>query len=271
VALEYDLGNGNHFLDVFEVEDGAAPGLGRWVFILHGSGREMRRASARGPGMYWDESAELGALAEVVETPWGGLHVLRGERARDWWAFMRWVDDFHGRRRALQADFLFGAGNWRAITNGTHQGLRADTSAVLGALVFEPGAEAVYPLTLRPDLPAYLLRGRPNVREEVLERAGLAERAARHGLLGRLRGANLLPHGGGYTYPRFHAAVQTIGLRDEERRFRLEPVDGGPAELLATPKDLAPDFRGREVLDRVQELELADVAATLRPLYVART
>jgi len=142
---------------------------------------------------------------------------------------------------------------------------------VLGALVFEPGTDAVYPLTLRPDLPAYLLRGRPNVREDVLERAGLAARAARHGLLERLGGANLLPHGGGYTYPRFGAAVETIGQRDEERRFRLEPLDGGAAALVATPRDLVPDFRGREVLERVQELELAEVAATLRPLWVART
>jgi hypothetical protein len=286
VPLQYDLANGNHVLDLFETADedaggaaGAGAGgeakvrgrIGRWVAILHGSGREMRRASARGLGMYWDESAELRSAAEVLETAFGTLHLLRGDAARAWWEFMEWVDGFHARRRAAQADFLFGAGRWRRIADATHQGLRGPTTALLGALVFDGDPDELHPLTLRPDEPAYLLKGRSNVRADVLERLGMAERAARLGVLERLGRANLLPHGGGYTYPRFAAQVDTLGLRDGVRRFRLTPLASGAAvETIEAPADLAPTFRGREVLDRVLDLELGEVAATLTPLYVAR-
>ena len=314
VAIESDLTESNHFVDVFEVARGSsgAGGSGadkrdgnrandavaerllggaRYVYIMHSSGHEHRGPTAKGPGLYWDQSEELRSLARKFDTPWGSLHILQGERAASWYEFYREVQDFNHRRREALADFLFG--DHQTLINATHQGLvRGYDRANIGCYTFEDraleesadegpaGGDAggaglvghdspVFPLTLSPTLPAFLVRGKRNIGDAAIDRLGWRERIERHGLMNRVAGTNLLPHGGGYAYPHLRGVARVVERGPDDRRFELAPVDPDAAlEVIETPRQLEYAYRGMEVKERLEELELGDVVAQLDLRYV---
>ncbi len=298
VAIESDLTESNHFVDVFEVasgDSGAGKGeresaavaeqlLGgaRYVYIMHSSGHEHRGPSAKGPGLYWDQSEELRSLARKFDTPWGSLHILQGEMAADWYQFYREVQDFNHRRREALADFLFG--DHQTLINATHQGLvRWYDRANIGCYTFEDphleeppagadrasGADLVFPLTLSPTLPAFLVRGRRNISDAAIERLGWGERIERHDLMSRVAGTNLLPHGGGYAYPQLRGVARVVEHGPDDRRFELAPASPDAAlEVIETPRELEYSYRGMEVKERLEELELGDILVKLDLQYV---
>lgn len=275
VKLDYDLEESNHFVDVFEVAPGDGrepPPFGsRHFFIMHSSGHEHRGPSSLGPGLYWDESEELRRAARKLETPWGSLSVLAGADAREWYDAYRRVQDFNHRRREAFARALFG--DFRVVCNETHQGLvRGVNRANVGCYTYAPEetaaglTEGLFPLTLSATLPAYLVRGRPNFDDATIERSGWGERAARHGLVERLRQTNLLPHGGGYTYPELVGVTRVVEEPGGARRFELQLTSG--ARVIEDPRELPYTYRGLEVRQRLEELNLGALVVELRPLYV---
>lgn len=306
VRLDNDLTESNHFVDVFEVagqdtgdldDAGGEPPLrARYVYIMHSSGHEHREAGARGPGLYWDKSQALRAMAREFDTPWGRLHILEGEAASTWYDFYRQVQDFNHRRREALASFLFGDN--QVVVNATHQGLvRGVSCANIGCYTFEdppasdgaPAASAaarmpgdaaagtangaaggpLFPLTLSPTLPAFLVRGKRNVSEAVMERLGWSDRAQRHGLIERITGINVLPHGGGYSYPHLRGVGRVIENGPDDRRFELLPADpAAPAEIVETPRRLPYAYRGMEVKECMEELDLGQAVARLDLAYV---
>jgi hypothetical protein len=236
----------------------------RALFIMHSSGHEHRGPTARGPGLYVDESEELRRAAELHETPWGTLSILRGDVAREWFEFVKVVQAFNLARREAFARALFG--DFTVVKNATHQGLRALGDVNIGCYVFEPAETAdgtLYPLTLSPTLPAYLVAPQPNLTEQTVERLGWAERAARLGVLDRLVGLDVLPHGGGYTYPQFTGVARVHERGPDRRAFELLRADGGPAELVEDVRALRYGYRGMEILDRTVALGLARPVHTL--------
>lgn len=271
VALDFDLRESNHFVDVFEVNEAAsrepAPGGTKSLFIMHSSGHEHRGPSRLGAGLYYDESEELRRAARRFETPWGSLSVLVGADAREWFHFYRRVQDFNHRRREAIARALFG--EFRVVCNETHQGLvRGMNRANVGCYTYESGDEGrLFPLTLSAELPAYLVRGRRNFSPETLSRLGWAERAARHGLKARLLETNLLPHGGGYAYPEIRGVARVLEDGPDARRFELLRESGEPL-VVESPRELPYAYRGLEVVRRMVELGLGDPVVELRPLYV---
>ena len=276
IRIDNDLTESNHFVDLLTVDPErsveALPGGARHCFIMHSSGHELRGPTARGPGLYWDESAELRAMAEVVETPWGSLRVLTGDAARRWYGFYRDVQDFTHRRREALARFLFG--DFQVVVNATHQGLvRAVNQANIGCYHWDdpaPGEEEpLFPLTLSASLPAFLVRGRRNFTEPAIDRLGWRERLERLGLDDRIRGTNVLPHGGGYRFPSFRGVARVVEEGPDRRRFELEPTDPTASPIaIETPRPLAYEYRGLEVKDRLEELELGRVVVALDLDYV---
>lgn len=263
-ALDYDLHESNHFVDLLEARGDAAGLPSRFLFIMHSSGHEHRGPTHRGPGLYVDESEELRRAAEVHETPWGPLSILKGDVAREWFAFVRVVQAFNLSRREAFARALFG--DFTVVKNATHQGLRALGDVNIGCYVFERSETTdgtLYPLTLSPTLPAYLVAPRPNLTEAMVERLGWAERAARLGVLDRLVGLDVLPHGGGYTYPQFRGVGRVHELGPDRRAFELLPADGGPPQLTEDVRGLRYGYRGMEILERTVDLELARPVHTL--------
>jgi hypothetical protein len=258
VEVEFDLGEGNHFLDICQVVEsyGVEP-VAQTYAVIHSSGHEHRERSPKGPGIYYDASEELRALCEVRETPWGSLHVLRGERAREWYEVYDWCQRFSLARREALARALLGP--LRVVCNRTHQGLLAMNDAILGCYCFDDAdleAKQLFPLTLSPELPVYLIEPLPNLDERALSETGFLPRAERHGLVERLMRANLLPHGGGYSYSQFS---HVGGVREDGavRGFELVRPDGS-VEIAHDARPHAYGYRGDEVRQRLLELRLGE-------------
>lgn len=271
VALSYDLGDSNHFVDALELEElldstFTAPAH---LIVIHSSGHEHRPSSPFGPGLYLDESEELRRLARRLETEWGTLSVLTGEEASRYHAFCERVQLFNARRRELYARVLFGEHS--PICNLTHQGMRAPGVFQLGAYGFarEAAERSVVPLTLGPDQPVYLLRPRPSFSEAAIARLGWTERAERLGLTARLRSADLLPHGGGYAFPDLARLLRVESLGGDRRRFVLEDRAGESVEV-EDVRALPFVYRDLEVLARIRELELARPLARYRIRFVIK-
>ena len=282
VVLDNDLTESNHFVDVFRVsdEDGyqGLPGGARYVYVMHSSGHEHRERSPFGPGLYWDASDELSQLARVMDTPFGTLHILDAEQAEAWYGFYRKVDDFNHRRRALLGAFLFG--RHQVVINATHQGMvRGYNQANIGCYTFEDtdlgeNGDAdldgpFFPLTLSPTLPAFLVRPEPNLCDGAIDALGWRARIDRHGLHERIAGQNILPHGGGYSYPQLRGVARVIDDTPDRRQFELIPTDpAAPMQVIETPRQLRYGYRGLEVKERMESLTLGRALVKLELEYV---
>lgn len=267
VPLEWDFGQSNHFIAVFRVTPLDDSPLLPCAFVIHGSGSELRGETAWGDGLYWDPSGGLQRKAEVLETPFGPLRLLTGQAARDYYAFCRRADTFAKKRRLLIARRLFD--EMTPYNNEAHQGLVSMNDMVPGIYLVREGGETIFPLTLQAHLPAYLVRGRPNLSDAVIERLGLGERARRLGLYDRLRSANVIPHGGGYTFPHLRDVLSVIQL-GQERYFELSLGADDSRQIVSDVGDLPYAYRGMEVVERVVVLGLRELVARLDPIYVLK-
>ncbi len=265
VTLEWDLGAGNHFIDLMAVE----PVLGDlqlppYVFVLHFSGSELRGENPLGIGLYWDHSPELARRCRTVHTPWGPARFVEGDDADEYLDFFKLAEDFIRRRRLLAAERLFD--DFEVICNLHHQGLVHRNAVLLGCQDTSGGG--LMPTMLRASTPGYLFRGLPNLADEQIDILGWRERAERHGILPRLRGANLLPHGAGYMLPTISRVLDVVQL-DGKRYYRME-AEGGVELLIGSPRDLTYAFRGRRVILKATECRLGEIAARLQPLHVLK-
>ena len=266
VPVAWDFGNSNHFIDVCRVVPAEGEHLPPYVFMMHFAGDELRGESRLGPGLYWDQSATLRARMRVYETPFGPLRVLVGHDACQYLGFYRRVEAFVRQRRRYAADRTFDA--FELLNNETHQGLVGMNRMVLGSYSFT-GDDLLYPLGLRPDVPSYLVRGRPNLSRRVMEQLDFGARARRLGVEEHVAGAHLLPHGGGYVFPDV-VGVSRVHSLNGERYFELEPRSGQGRQIVEDVRDLPFEYRNREVLDRALELDMMEVAACLHPQFVLK-
>lgn len=266
IPVQWDFGKGNHYVDIFRVETLGETTLPPYAFMMHLSGGELRSDSDHGPGLYWEYSQALQAKMEVFDTPFGPLRVLCGDEARAYYDFYQHVDAFIKKRRFYAGQTLFG--DFELINNEAHQGLIDLNRHVLGCYHFSD-KDLLYPVGLRPDLPSYLVCGKPNLSSEMMENLGFKERARRFGVFERVKTANLLPHGGGYTFPHILEVVADFQL-DGERYFEVDLVTGTSRQLVSNIRNLPYEYRGRDVLTRTLELEMAELAAKLIPVYVLK-
>lgn len=269
VPIEWDFGTGNHFIDVFETDD-SSPGrdLPPYAFVVHASGAELRAESSYGPGLYWDDSAEWQRRCEVLETPWGPLHLLRGDEARQYIDLYWETDDFAMQRRMLAAESLFG--DFEVLGNINHQGLLNDNEVLLGCQTTKVPENHLLGVMVRADRPAFLLKGLPNLTDERIDALGFRERAERWGLLDRLRDANVIPHGAGYSLPHLSRVRRVIEISNT-RYFELERAGQNDTQIISEPRDLNWGYRDESVVDRTVECGLGEVAAKLNPLFVLKT
>lgn len=269
IELEWDFGTGNHFIDVYAVaDDSPARDLPPFVFVIHASGAELRNQTRHGPGLYWDASEYWQQRCRVVNTPWGPLHVLQGDAAREYVAHYWHADSFALRRRALAAQALFG--EHRVIANANHQGLCNANEILLGCQSTAVPPECLLPIMVRADRPAFLMRGLPNLTDDRMQWLGFVEAAQRHGLRDRLRTANIIPHGSGYSLPHL-SRVRRVMEIDGTRYFELERPDQQDTQIISDPRDLTCGYRDESVVHRSVECGLGTIAARLEPLFVLKT
>jgi hypothetical protein len=271
LKVKWDFAKGNHFIDICLVDPLVTDAdLPRYAFVLHAAGAELRSETDQGPGLYWDFSPELVSRAETTNTPFGPLHILTGPAVDQFYAFYEYADQFAKRRRLLAAERLFG--QFRVLSNETHQGLANRNEAILGChyLGASPSDEALYPLMLRSDIPGYLLRGLPNFADTTIESLGFRDRAKGLGVLERMRRANVLPHGAGYVMPHLLHVTRVI----EEsgiRYFECDTVNDRGREVISHPRDVPHEYRGRSVVLATIELGLGLLVAKLVPIRVLKT
>lgn len=266
VQIQWDFGKGNHYIDLFEVEAHEEINLPPYVFFMHMAGGELRGETQHGSGLYWEKSPTLQNRMEVCDTPFGPIRFLTGRDAYEYYEYYCFVDSFAKKRRIFAADRLFD--DYFLINNDTHQGLNHLNEIVLGCYQFTD-TEQLYPIGLRPDTYAYLVRGVPNLNGEKMKSLGYEERAQQLDLYDFITSVNLLPHGGGYAYPHI-AKVNSVNKLNGQRYFDVEMATGRGRQMFSEIRNLPYEYRGQVVIERTLDLDMAEIVASLKPMYVLK-
>lgn len=274
IAVKWDFAVGNHFIDLFELKpltvDIDFPY--KYAFIIHGSVPELKgdNETEDGLGMYYHHSKNLQQMTEVIETPFGGNKVLTGDNATRYLDFCNYANIFSKKRRLRAAERLFD--DFEEITNPIHQGLLNMNEIILGSQnTRDRSTGGIFPLALRADLPAYLLKGNTSFDEDTIEILGFSKRAEKYNVMHRLKNANILPHGGGYSFPHILGIKRIIETVSGIRYFVTEMSSGVDSEMVfATPRELQFTYRGRQVLSRTLELGLGISVAMLVPIIIIK-
>ena len=266
IKVTWDFGKGNHFIDVFKVRNIAGiEDFPPYMFIVHGAGDELRDDNQRGYGLYYYRSKKLEEIAEKIDTPFGKIRFLTGEKATNYYEQYKFVENFSKKRRIEFAKRLFG--DFKIISNETHQGLADKNTMLLGCHSIKD--HNILPIALRGDLPAYLVYGKPSFSKEQIENLGFAKRGKKLGLMKKLKNANVLPHGGGYHFPDL-LNVLSVVENNGERYFLMDINNDRGKKAIKDVREMPYDYRGRMVVLRTLELGLAEVATKLIPLYVLK-
>jgi len=268
VKIDWDLGEGNHFIDLFKViKRSLYSDLPEYAFIIHGSASELRGETEKGLGLYFDKSENLKEKSEVIETKFGNLHVLVDSAAEEYLKFYQYAEDFAKEKRKMVAEAIFG--NFRVISNVTHQGLLNYNELLLGCQNIKNQNATIFPIALRADLPAFLMKGINNLDDEIIEALGFTKRAEDLGVMDRLKNANIIPHGGGYAFSDF-INVQAVIEIEGERYFVLEMQTDVGNKICSDVREMEFDYRGKGVVLRTVELRLGEILARLIPRYVLK-
>jgi hypothetical protein len=216
--------------------------------------------------VYYDKSKQLCEIAERIETPLGGFYILTGNSARKYFERYQWVENFSKKKRKKAAELLFG--KFIEISNETHQGLINMNEIALGCHYLSAHA-TLFPLTLRADLPAYLVKGNPNLNSESIELLGFEKRAKNLGVYDRLLNANIIPHGGGYVLPDILTVNKVIEVNGK-RYFEVEMQNDRGKKVISEVRELPYEYRGRRVMLRALEIGSIEIVAKLIPQYVLK-
>jgi len=268
IEVIWDFYKSNHFIDLFEVTPVTKIDLDLppYAFIIHGSADEFKGDNELGFGLYYDKGKQLYEMAEHIETPFREFHILTGGAAKKYFEKYKYVENFAKKKRKLAAELLFR--KFLEISNETHQGLINMDEILLGCHYLKNDA-TLFPLTLRGDLPAYLVRGNPNLSPESIELLGFEKRAKRLGVYDRLLNANIIPHGGGYVLPDILSVSKVIEV-DGERYFEVEMQNDRGKKIISDVRELPYEYRGRTVVLRALEIGLIEIVAKLIPQYVLK-
>ncbi len=266
VRVDWDFYKGNHFIDVFKVEtreDGLK--LPKYAVILHAGCPELKAESEKGLGLYWNHSPTLMKMSTPVKTPFGTMYVIDGSDAVDYFNFYRFAEDFAKKRRELAFDELF---DGKVICNNTHQGLLNMNEVMLGCQVFSSRKD-LFPISIRADLPSYLVRGHHNFTPHMMDMLGFTARAEDFGVYDRLSRSNIIPHGGGYAFQDSLSVDKVFEIKDK-RYFQIDMTNSIGKKIISNVRELQFAYRGREVLQRTLDIGLCDISAVLHPVYTIK-
>lgn len=268
IKVDWDFYKSNHFVDIFEVKQVSAHpiSLPKYAFVLHGSSGELRGDTSTGFGIYYDKSKKLREMAENIETPFGEFLILTGENARKYYERYLYAEDFAKRKKQLAAKLLFD--EYIEIANETHQGMISMNEIILGCHHLTH-YDKLYPVTLRADLPAYLVRGIPNYTPESIDILGFESRAKKLGVYEHLRNANILPHGGGYVMPDILGVNRVIEMNGH-RYFEAEMQNDRGKQIISEVHELPYEYRGRTVVLRSLEIGAMEIIYKLIPKFVLK-
>ena len=274
IPIHWNFGSGNHFINIFEIIPNPAVSssmdLPQFSFVMHSSPSELKSdINHQIMGLYLSESKVLQEICKVLDTPFGTINYLTEQEAEDYFQFYKWADNFGKKRRHLAGTLLFGD-DFQVIAHTSHQGMIHKNETALGSHVFNPNENELFPLTLRADLPCYLMKGIPNFTEEAMESLNFSERARKYGIEERIKNANILPHGGGYTFPHIIAVPEIFETVDKRRYFSVDLGTGIGTMMFESPRELQFAYRGRTVVIQTVDLGLGEIVARMQPLVALK-
>ncbi len=268
IEIEWDFGKGNHFIDVFSLKKITESELPDYAFVIHGGTGELKGDNPNGMGLYYNKSKILKEMFKTIETPFGNAKVLFDNDAKDYMKLYKIADNFSKKKRLLIAELIFG--DFKTITNPNHQALINYNEHLLGTNnTKDSSANGIFPIMLKADLPGYIVRGKDNISDEVIEAMGFAKRANDLGIYHRLSNANILPHGGGYRLKDISNVVEVIETKGK-RFFICEMTNDVGLKILSDFREVEFTYRGKEVMIRTLELGLVEPIAKLIPNFVLK-
>lgn len=241
---------GNHFLNIYEVEENEKKKLPRRIAILHTSSDEMRD--------YLMEFVK--EKGEIIDTPFGKLPVLTAKNAEKYISLCKYASDFSLKKRALLFKEIFG--DQKILSNFNHYELVGTNQGVIGCY-FLKDEHGIFPITFDTLLPAYLIKGKKNLSEKILMRF-FRKDELEEWVYSELLKANILPHGGG-TKLTLKTRLSKVIFYPEKKIFILKRGSYQKAyeDFLYFPRT----YRYNEVLKRIFELDLGEKYAKLSFLF----
>ncbi|MFW6110470.1 MAG: hypothetical protein ACOC6H_00355 [Thermoproteota archaeon] len=263
IKIDWDLYTGNHFIDFFEVDSKSEDfELPDYAFMIHSSASELKGETDRGVGLYINRSESLRNNCLTLETEFGDMHVLLDSDAEEYFRFYKYAEKFAEEKRSKISEALFD--QYEEICNVNHQGLLNYNEHLLGCQSTQDNH--ILPIALRSDLPAFLMEGKDNLGEDIINSLGFKRRGDRLGVTHRLSKANILPHGGGYNFNDV-LDVKKVLERKGERYFVLDMKSGMGTKVCSEVRDLPYYYRGKDVVLRSVKLGMGKVIAHLIPCY----
>lgn len=265
LKVNWDLGKSNHFVDVFKVKATANDDFPDYAFVIHAGAPEVKGDNEKGPGLYYRKSKYWQEKYVEMKTPFDTIYYLEGDDALEYYEYFRFARNFSIKRREYAAEHLFD--NYMNISSTMHQTLPNLNEILLGT--HDVSGTEFFPVTLRADRPAFIMRPKPNLSERTIEYLNFRERAEELGVLNRLKNANILPHGGGYTFP-FMTKVHDVKVVDGTRYFVISLRNSNSKKVIADLREIQYRYRDEKVIERTLELELGQVVARLEPMFVLK-
>lgn len=270
VLIEWDFKKGNHFIDVFEVNEDSKlrEHYPKYMFVIHGSVPELRNASGKGVGIYYDKSPTLREMCQSMKTPFGELLYLEGSNAKEYWKTFQYAKWLAAERRIRAAEMLFG--KFTEISNPMHQGLISYGEILLGAQQYIKGQpNKLFPVALRSDLPMYLITAKPNLTPEQIETCGFEKRAKSQGIMKELENFNAIPHGGGYKLPHINRVLKVLEI-DDERYFVCEQKTEDAIAIFSDVNETQFLYRGKKIINKIEDLKLGEIKLKLNPKFILK-
>ena len=253
--IRLNVGVSNHFIEVCRVSETNTSRIsaGDAVAVIHTSPSECK-------DMLYNFEAWRAKGGVWEETPLGPILIIEGEAAKEYVDVYKEVEEFSFKKRNILAKYLFD--EYETISNPTHQGLFGDNEARLGLYKFEDKQELL-PVTFRWDINVYLMEPKENINENILAKSGI-ESNEKSSIL---KGLNLLPHGGGYQIP-FKSQGWRVMKNGSKNLFSYS--NGQNEFVFSSPSEIPYHFRGLEIIEKIEELELATKAAKLKQEYTLK-
>jgi len=267
--IDWDYGISNHFINCFETKKLSDIDLPPYLFLIHGSAPEFRDDS-HGIGLYIDKSKILKDIAIEEKTKFGTQYILLDSDAAEYLQFSKKALEFSSLKREIIANNLFDFG-YKIICNQPHQFLKDYNNMYLGSNCTDVSCELInsdkFPTTLRADIAAYLFKGKRNFSETTLKNQNLLERAADLELLELLTNANILPHGGGYSFNDVEDVLDILEYKDQRYFVTSLKTNISRLKIIRDVSELQFEYRGRDVVLKTIQLDLGEIIARLNPLF----
>jgi len=269
ILINWDFGVSNHFINCFETKNLSDMELPPYLFLIHGSAQEVRD-DKHGLGLYIDKSKILQDFAIEETTIFGTQFILLDNEAKDYLQFNMKALEFSLKKREIIANKIFGE-DFKIICDQPHQFLKDYNNIYLGSNCTDISCDLIssdiFPTALRADIAAYLFKGKKNLSDTIIKNINFLERGERLGLLDLLKNADILPHGGGYSFPDISKVREILEYKDQ-RYFICElETSNNRLKIIKDVRELQFAYRGRDIILKTLQLDLGDIIARLNPIF----